>query len=66
MGDEVLNLLAGRLAQGLGPAEVDGVGLDQVGIELMLADDLAEAVADSGAAIVPVGRLCGDLFRVPR
>src|SRR2546425_205697 len=55
--DEVPDLLAGSFAQGLGPAEVGGVGLDQIGVELMLADDLAQAVADSGAAVVPVRRL---------
>ena len=34
--DETLDLLAGGLAEGLGAAEVDGVGLDEVGIELGL------------------------------
>ena len=63
MLDEGLDLLAGGFAQTLGPAEVNGVGLDQIGIELMLADDLAEAVADSGATIVPVGRLRRELLR---
>ena len=52
MGDEGFDLLAGGFAEGFGAAEVDGVGLDQVGIELMLADQLAEAVADLGATVV--------------
>ena len=30
------------------------VGLDQVGIELMLADQLAETVADLGSAVISV------------
>jgi len=45
MSNKAFDLLAGGFAEGLGAAEVDGVGLDQVGIELMLADQLAEAVA---------------------
>jgi len=57
--------LAGSFAKGLGPAEIDGVGLDEVGIELMLADDLAEAVADFRAAVVPVGGLRREVLRVP-
>jgi len=61
---EVLDLLAGSLAQGLCPAEVDGVSFHQSGIKLMLTDNLAEAVADLRAAIVPVGRLCGELLRL--
>jgi len=35
-----------------GSAEINRVGLDQVGIELVLADQLAEAVADLGTAVV--------------
>jgi hypothetical protein len=42
------HLLTGSLTEGLGTAELDGVGLDEVGIELMLADKLAEAIADLG------------------
>ena len=38
-------------------AEVDGIGLDQIGIELVLADELAEAVADLGAAVATIDRL---------
>jgi hypothetical protein len=48
--DEAFYLLEGGFAESLGAAEIDGVGLDQVGIELMLADQLAEAVAGLGAA----------------
>jgi len=41
------HLLAGSLTEELSAAEVDGVGLDEVGIELILADELAEAVLRS-------------------
>ena len=54
VGDKAFDLLPGGLAEGFGAAEIDGVGLDQVGIELMLADELAEAVADFGTAVVSV------------
>ena len=69
VGDKGFNLLASGLAEGLSAAEIDGVGLDEVGIELMLADQLAEAVADLGAAVVSVftvDRLGRDLLRVAR
>jgi hypothetical protein len=52
--DEAFDLLASGFAQGLSATKIDGVGLDQVGIELMLADQLAEAVADFGTAVVSV------------
>jgi hypothetical protein len=54
MCDEVLDLFAGRITQNLDRAEVDGICLDQVRIELMLADDLAKAVAELRAVVVPV------------
>jgi hypothetical protein len=47
---------------------VDGVGLDQVGIKLVLADELAEAVADLGSTVVSVlaiDRLGWELLRLP-
>ena len=59
VGDEGFDLFAGGFAEGFGAAEIDGVGLDQVGIELVLADQLAEAVADFGAAVVSVLPLTG-------
>jgi hypothetical protein len=52
--DKRLYLLASSVAQGLDPAEVGGVGLDQIGIELMLADDLAAAVVNRTTAIFVV------------
>jgi hypothetical protein len=54
--DEVLDLLACGLAESFRATKVDGVGLHQFGIELVLADDLAEAVADRAPGIVPVAK----------
>jgi hypothetical protein len=51
---EAFDLLAGGFAESLGAAEIDGVGLHQVGVELVLADQLTEAVADLRAAVVSV------------
>ena len=44
--DEVLNLVAGGISESLRAAEVDGVGLYEFGVEFVLADDLAETVAN--------------------
>src|SRR5207237_8494485 len=63
MSNEGFDLLARGLAQGLSRAEVRRIGLHQDGIELMLADDLAEAVADCRAAIVSIGRVRWELPR---
>ena len=52
--DEGFHLLAGGLAESLGAAEIDGVGLHEIGIELVLANELAKAVAELGAAVVSV------------
>src|SRR5207245_5896739 len=65
MSNEGFDLLARGLAQGLSRAEVRRIGLHQDGIELMLADDLAEAVADLRAAIVSIGRLRWELPCLP-
>src|SRR6478672_588919 len=46
--DELLHLLPVSVFQCLGAAEVDGVGLDQNRIELVLTDQLAEPVAELG------------------
>jgi hypothetical protein len=45
---KLLHLLSARFLQGFRAAEVDGVGLDQNRIELVLADQLAEAVSKLG------------------
>ena len=66
--DKTFDLFAGGLAEGFGAAEIDGVGLDEVGIELVLADQLTEAVANLGAAVVSVlsvDRLRRKLLRLP-
>src|SRR5207253_9442348 len=64
MLDEILNLLPSCFAQGLRPAEVSRIGLDQSGIKLMLADDLVEAVANFGAAVIAIGRLWREFLRI--
>src|ERR1017187_3284178 len=55
--NERFDLLTGGVFEGFGTAEVDGVGFHQLGIEFVLADDLAEPVADlvtSTTIAVPV------------
>jgi len=56
---KAFNLLTGSFAESFGAAEIDGVGLHQIGIELMLTDQLAEAVADFGTAVVSVRAIDG-------
>jgi len=41
VGHEAFDLLPGSFAEGLGAAEIDGVGLDEIGVKLVLADQLA-------------------------
>src|SRR5579864_7911912 len=61
--DECFDLLARGLTQGFSSAEIDCVGLHQLGIELVLANELAKAIANSsavsisGMAVIAVGRL---------
>jgi len=65
---KAFDLLARGFAEGFGATEIDSVRLDQVGIELMLTDQLAQAVADSGPALVSVlaiDRLGWELLRLP-
>ncbi|MBZ5550948.1 MAG: hypothetical protein LAO22_23835 [Acidobacteriia bacterium] len=54
MLDEVLNLFAAGLSERLRAAEIDGIGLYEFGIELMLADNLAETIANLWTGAVPV------------
>ena len=64
MSNEILHLLASGITQGLHAAEIRCVGLDQVGIELMLANNLAKAVANPRATVIPVPcRLRRELLR---
>ena len=64
MGDEVFDLFAGGIAKAFRAAEIDRVGLDEVGIKLMLANDLAEAVTDlrAAVAIFPLAGWGGSFF----
>ena len=67
VGDEAFHLLTGGLPKGLGAAVVDRIGLDQAGIELVLTDQLAEAIAQLRTAVVAVlaiDRLGRELLRV--
>ena len=60
MNYEGFDLLTLRFTQSFDSAIIRGVGLHQVGIELVLADDLAQTIADLWTAVVPVGRLRGN------
>jgi hypothetical protein len=66
MRDESFDLLASGLTKSFDSAEVSCVRLDQGGVELMLANDLAEVVTDRATAVVPVGRLWGKFPRLGR
>src|ERR1035437_4643307 len=64
--NEAFDLFASGVFEGFRTAEIDGVGFHQFGIEFVLADDLAEPVADlvTGTTIaVPVS--VGILGRKP-
>src|SRR5256885_5944800 len=63
MNYKCFHLLTLRFTQSFDSAIIRGVGLHQVGIEPMLANDLAETVAHLGPAIIPVSRL-RRLFRL--
>src|ERR1035438_502534 len=55
--NEAFDLLASSVFEGFGTAEIDSIGFHQFGIEFVLADDLAEPVADlvtSTTIAVPV------------
>src|SRR3989440_12850611 len=64
MLDKVLNLLTGCFPQGFDPAKINSIGLHQVGIELVLADDLAKVIADFGPAVVFISRLWREAGRL--
>jgi hypothetical protein len=65
MSYKVLDLFTRGLAQGFCPAEVHGIRLHQVRIKLMLPDDLAEAIAKLGPAVVSVSGLGRKFSRLP-
>src|SRR5437016_11544311 len=54
VSNEGLDLLAGGFAQCLCPAELHRIGLHQVGIKLVLPDDLAQTIANLGPTVVSV------------
>jgi hypothetical protein len=59
MLDEVLHLRPSGIAERLDGSKVDWVGLHRIGIELMLANGLAESIANprTGGAPVAICRL---------
>src|SRR5207253_10201140 len=59
--NKVFDLLARGFAQDFDSAKINGVGLHQVRIELMLANQLAKSVADLPAAVVSISRSGGKL-----
>src|ERR1019366_322684 len=64
MNNEVFHLLSGGVAQRLDAAEVRCVGLHQVRIELMVADNLAKAITHLRSAVVPIDWLRRQLLRL--
>ena len=46
MLDKVLDLFTASFAKGLDATEIGGIHLDQDGIELVLANDLAETITE--------------------
>jgi len=52
--NKILDLFAAGVLEALGTAEVDGIGFDKFGIELVLANDLAEPITQSVARTVAV------------
>jgi hypothetical protein len=58
VGDEVFNLLSSGFAQDFHATEIGRIRLDQRGVELILANQLTETIADCAATVtVPVCRL---------
>jgi len=59
VNDELFDLLSARFLESLGAAEIDRVGFDQEGIELVLPDELTEAVPELRLCLpaIPVDRL---------
>src|ERR1035438_3743551 len=64
MNNEVFHLLSGGVAQRLDAAEVRCVGLHQVRIELMVADNWAKAITHLRSAVVPIDWLRRQLLRL--
>ena len=51
MGDEGFDQITTGFFEGFGAAEVGGVGLHECGIEVVLADQKAELIAQSRLAV---------------
>jgi hypothetical protein len=64
--NEVLDHPAARVAELLGAAELGGVGLHQGRIEAMLADQLAETVAEARLAVVAIGAVIALMVWIQR
>ena len=62
MSDEGFHLLTGGIAERLDAAEIRGVGLDQIGIKLVLANELTQSIADCTTATVTIGGSRGNFF----
>jgi hypothetical protein len=55
MRDEVFDLFARSITQGLGATEIHCVGFDQFGVQRVLPNQLAETIANSNSvSIAPV------------
>jgi len=52
LGDEGFNQIAAGFFERLGAAEIRGIGLHETRIEIVLADQETELIAQSGLAIV--------------
>ena len=59
--DEIFDSFTGGVFERFGAAEIGSVGLDQPGIELVLADDLAQPIADFVAIAVAIAVLRREL-----
>ena len=64
MNYKSFNLFTLRFTQSFDSAKIRSIRLHQVGIELVLPDDLAQAIADLWASVVPVSRLRRELARL--
>ena len=63
--DEGFDLISAGISQGGGAAVIGGIGLHEAGIEVVLADQQAEAVAEARLAVVVAvisvrGSACAD------
>ena len=64
MSDEGFDLLSGGIVKGRSPAIIGGISFDQSGIELVLANQKAEAIAETrrgGMAIAVCSRSGGSI-----